>query len=250
MNRRRFLKTCFHSLLAAGCVQTWNILETSAAFRKIPVLLYHRIGYTAGPLTIVPERLEADLRLLRDFGYHTLTLEQFQSYVFNRTGDLPDNPLLITFDDGYLDNYQYAYPLLKKYGMTGTFFIITGLLWEQDRLRPEHIVEMAQAGMSFGSHTVSHRQLGQLSGADVQDELNSSRSTMESVLAKPVQLLAYPQGSYNAQTIQAAREKGYIGAFTTAYGTCSRSADFFELKRIPVFNYDGNVLAVLARYAY
>jgi len=250
MNRRRFLKLCASSLLAAGCNQPWNMLALSAAFRKIPVVLYHRIGYTAGQLTITPERFDNDMRLLRDYGYHSISLEKFQNYLLNKTGELPENPLLITFDDGYLDNYEYAYPLLRRYGMVGAFFVITGLLWEQDRLKPEHISEMAQAGMSFGSHTVTHRQLGKLASADIQEELNSSRSTMESILGKPVQTLAYPQGSYSADTIKVAKENGYLGAFTTTYGTCSRSAEYFELRRIPVFNYDGNIISVLNKHAY
>jgi len=247
MNRRQFLKICASSLIAVSCSQSWSMLPGSAAAnRQIPVLLYHRVGYTSGHLTVTPERFANDLRLLNDYGFLTISLQQFKNYILNRNAELPENPVLITFDDGYLDNYENAYPLLQRYGMTAAFFVITSLLWDKDRLSPERIREMAQAGMSFGSHTVSHRPLGKLSTAEANEELNSSRSTLESILGISVQTVAYPQGSYNAATVKTAADNGYTGGFTTIRGTCSRQSQLFELSRIPVFNYDNNIISIMA----
>ncbi|MEG6584286.1 polysaccharide deacetylase family protein [Dendrosporobacter sp. 1207_IL3150] len=248
INRRQFIKLCACSVTVIGISQIWGLSGGSAADREIPILLYHRVGYTSGHLSVSPERFANDLQLLRGKGYKAITLEQFQSFLLNKNTDLPEKPILITFDDGYLDNYEYAYPILKRYGMVASFFIITSMLWDKGRLSPEHIREMASGGMSFGSHTVSHRQLGKLTSDEISEELNSSRATLESILGSSVQTIAYPRGSYSLETIKEAKGSGYLAGFTTNQGTCSRRSTLFELNRIPVFDYDRNILEVIARY--
>lgn len=248
INRRQFIKLCACSIMAIGINQLWGLAGGRAADRKIPILLYHRVGYTSGHLTVSPERFVNDLQLLRGQGYKTITLETLQSFLLNRNTDLPEKPILITFDDGYLDNYEYAYPILKQYGMVASFFIITSMLWDKERLSPEHIREMAVGGMSFGSHTVSHRQLGKLTSDEMQEELNCSRATLESILGSSVQTIAYPRGSYSSETIKEAKGTGYLAGFTTNPGTCSLRSTIFELNRIPIFDYDTNILEIMAKY--
>jgi peptidoglycan/xylan/chitin deacetylase (PgdA/CDA1 family) len=224
-----------------------SLAISEGSHREIPVLVYHRVGYNECSLNITPERFAQDLRQLKDHGYQTISLRQFQDYLLGRLEELPEKPILITLDDGYLDNYENAYPILRYHGMVATFFIITGMLGNTDRLDYYHILEMKNQGMSFGSHTVSHRLLERLPNTEINEELNSSRSTLENILGSPVQAVAYPSGSYNHATIKLAQDNGYINGFTVTQGICSTDSPKFELRRIPIFSYDGNIISVIAK---
>lgn len=221
-------------------------LSKGAASQKILVLLYHRVGYTTDQLTVTPERFSNDLSLLADYGYQTISLRQFQNFLQGNGADLPEQPVLLTFDDGYIDNYENAFPILQKFGLSATFFIITGLLWTPGRLSPGQLQEMARSGMCFGSHTVTHRSLASLSPQEADEELNSSRSTLESILGTVVDTVSYPCGSYNDTIIQIAQNNGYQEGFTVRNGTCYTNSSLFELRRIPVFRYDSGILSVIA----
>lgn len=248
ISRRSFLKVCFSTLVG---VSTSELLfqvavSSGSGYRKIPVLAYHRVGYTTDNLTVTPERFSNDLDSLQQRGYCSITLGEFQNFMSDRNVELPEKPVVITFDDGYLDNFQNAYPILKRHGMVGTFFIITDMLWTQDRLTPENIVEMEQGGMSFGSHSVTHRALGELDQATVYDELVNSKAVLESVLGKKVDAIAYPRGSYNERVVQIAKNVGYNIGFTVREGICLKDSPEFELRRIPIFKYDSGVINVIA----
>lgn len=248
ISRRSFIKICASTVAGLGLsnylLQT--PISSGAPNRQIPVLAYHRVGYTRDNLTVTPERLKADFKVLQQEGYCTISLEQFQNFLDDRNIDMPAKPILITFDDGYLDNYQNAYPILKRYGMIATFFIITDMLWVEDRLNPEQIFEMAQGGMSFGSHTVTHRALGQLTWDEIKDELVNSKATLESVVGRTVNAIAYPRGSYNKNVLMIADNAGYKTGFTVNEGICVKDSPDFELRRIPVFKYDGDISEVIA----
>lgn len=247
ISRRGFIKICA-SAVAGISLSEYLVqlpMSSGAQNRQIPVLAYHRVGYTRDFLTVTPERLKNDLKTLQEEGYCTISLEQFQNFLDDRNIDMPYKPILITFDDGYLDNYQNAYPILKQYGMVATFFVIAGMLWTDERLNPECIVEMAQGGMSFGSHTVTHSALGQLTWDEIKDELINSKAMLESVLGRTVNAIAYPRGSYNKNVIMIADNVGYKTGFTVREGICVKGSPNFELRRIPIFKYDGGITEVL-----
>lgn len=243
ITRRNFLKTCASTFM--GLYLMRENIQANAASEEIPVLLYHRVGYSSGYLTVTPERFNRDLIRLSDNGYQTISLAQFNKFISGSSVSLPPKPILITFDDGYADNYENAYFSLLNYGMVATFFIITDLLWTPGRVSPENIREMQQNGMAFGSHTMRHRNLANLPLADIEEELNCSRTTLESILGIPIDSIAYPQGGYNANVIKTAKAAGYRCGFTTMHGTCSAGAPPFELRRIPVFSYDSNIISVI-----
>lgn len=247
ISRRSFIKVCTSTLIGISCTEFFFRAPTGsgAGYRQIPVLAYHRVGYAEGGLSVTPERFNSDLQALQDRGYCTISLDQFQTFMEDRNIELPAKPVLITFDDGYLDNFENAYPILRQRGMVATFFIITDMLWSKDRLSPENIVEMAQGGMSFGSHTVTHRALAGLDRAAINDELVNSKATLESILGRMVNALAYPGGSYNEVVVGIAQNVGYITGFTVREGICLKNSPNFELRRIPVFKYDGGILSVI-----
>jgi peptidoglycan/xylan/chitin deacetylase (PgdA/CDA1 family) len=248
LSRRRFINLCASSFVTISCSELLFQVSTSSGSgnRKIPVLAYHRVGHTTDNLTVTPERFSNDLASLQQRGYCSISLEEFQKFLDDRNVEMPEKPILITFDDGYLDNFENAYPILRKHEMTGTFFVITDMLWTKDRLTPENIVEMSQGGMSFGSHTVTHRPLGELNPAAIYDELVNSKATLESVLGKKVDAIAYPRGSYNEDVVSIAKSVGYITGFTVREGICIKESPDFELRRIPIFKYDSGVINVIA----
>ena len=248
ISRRRFIKGCISTIIAISGSQLLFQAPTSSGSgnRNIPVLVYHRVGYTTDALTVTPERFSSDLDSLQESGYCSISLEQFQNFLDDRNVEMPEKPILITFDDGYLDNFEHAYRILRKHGMVGSFFVITDMLWSKDRLTPENIVEMSQGGMSFGSHTVTHRALGELDPAIIHDELVNSKATLESVLGKNVNAIAYPRGSYNETVVNIAKEVGYVTGLTVREGICIKESPDFELRRIPIFKYDSGIIHVIA----
>lgn len=248
ISRRSFIKICASTVVGVSLSGFPFPLSMSsgAGNRQIPVLAYHRVGYTKDNFTVTPERLANDFNTLQEQGYCAISLEQFQNFLDDRNIDMPEKPILITFDDGYLDNFEHAYPILKAHGMIATFFIITGMLWTDERLNPERIVEMAAGGMSFGSHTVTHRALGELGWEEVKEELVNSKAVLESVLGRTVNAIAYPRGSYNSNVITIADNAGYKTGFTVREGICVKTSPDFELRRVPVFKYDDGIASVIA----
>ena len=202
LTRRRFIKNCLATTAAFGIGTSLSPLSVVDAVpsKDIPVLLYHRVGDTEGHLTIRPEKFEADLARLRELDYQTISMDTFRKFLVDSNAEMPAKPIMISFDDGYLDNFMNAYPLLRKYGMTAAFYIITCLVGEEDRLAAGHIREMSAKGMSIGSHTVSHRALGDMGKEEAENELLLSRNYLEGLLQKQVDFVAYPKGSFNGDT--------------------------------------------------
>ncbi|HWR05770.1 polysaccharide deacetylase family protein [Sporomusa sp.] len=232
------------ALLGLSLVPEYKVIDQ--LINSIPVLLYHRVGPETDDLTISTKRFEQDMESLSQEGYNTLSLAQVKQRLWGGHLQLPDKPLIITFDDGYLDNYTNAFPVLQKYSMKASFYIITGMMGNNDRLAATQIREMEAAGMDFGSHTVTHRQLAELSPQEVANELNQSKFALEQTLGKPVNFIAYPCGSYRPDTTQAATQAGYIGGFSTQYGFAMFN-NHLAIRRIPVFHFDRSIAYVMLR---
>jgi peptidoglycan/xylan/chitin deacetylase (PgdA/CDA1 family) len=249
LTRRKFFEKIIVSAAAVKLGDYFSAFPIAKAAEglDIPVLLYHRVGDTGGSLTITPDKFAGDLIRLREMGYETISLETFKRYKTDPETPLPTKPIMISFDDGYLDNFLNAYQILRKYEMSAAFYIITSMVGAEDRLATGHIREMAANGMSIGSHTVSHRQLGEMGIEEATNEMSLSRLYLEGMLQKPVQFIAYPKGSYNESTGALASEAGYWGGFSIVPGTCSRSTDPYLLKRIPVFSFDGDIGRTMAK---
>ena len=121
------------------------------------------------------------------------------------------------------------------------------MVGQPERLTAERIREMARYGMSFGSHTVSHRTLGELPVPEAQAELSLSRFELEDMLGRAIQSISYPRGSYNYDTLKLAEDNGYIDGFTTLHGKSSRSINRYVLRRIPIFSYDSDIFSLMAK---
>mgnify|MGYP003939726135 CR=1 FL=1 len=206
----------------------------------VPILMYH---YLSDPppgadairsdLSVGPAQFEAQLAYLREQGYHTISLKQL-SYALSRNEPLPAKPIVITFDDGYRDQYTNAFPLLKKYGFTATFFVFTQVIDEYnvDFVTWDMVKEMYQAGMEFGSHSYRHSDLTHRDVDFLVYEILGSKEAIEERIGEPVRFFCYPSGRYDDLTMRVVESANFWGAVTTAWGADQSYDDRFEMPRI------------------
>jgi len=204
---------------------------------RVPILMYHYVDETpppAGPyadqLTVRTWDFVAEMEYLVNNGYQTVSLADFYTAMIGG-GGLPAKPVVLTFDDGGLDNYSVAFPILKQYGLTATFFVITGTVGQEGQMNWDMLAEMAAAGMSIQSHTVSHPDLRTVSDSRLASELVDSRDAISVATGFLPYALAYPYGAYDGRVIQAARSAGYATAVATNRGKEGDPAALFEMRR-------------------
>ena len=203
--------------------------------KDVPVLNYHKIDILNHPLSVSPQDFESQMEYLYKKQYNTISSDQLLTYL-KYGKELPDKPIMITFDDGYLDNYTNAFPIMNKYGFTATIFIVTNLVGNDPRfINWDQAREMQKNGIVFGSHTANHISLTSLTKEQVMDELIQSRAEIARQLGKPPNYFAYPTGTYNAAIEDMVRSVGYKAAFTIQYGKVGADSDLFALERIPIF---------------
>lgn len=186
-------------------------------------------------LSVSPERFEEHIRYLLEAGYNVITLDDL--LLFLTVGrPLPDKPVILTFDDGYVDIYTNAFPILQKYGVVGHFFIITDFL---DRQHPAYVSwgqveEMARAGQIFGSHSRNHPDLSNQSTDYLVWQALGGMENIRLHLGYHPRWIAYPSGSYDKHVIDVYRSAGYWGGITTAQGATHTTGEVFELQRVRV----------------
>ena len=207
----------------------------------VPILMYHHVNDL--PRTVIDLYLReltvpvAEFRRQLDFldgrGASTVGLAELTGYM--QGGEpLPQRPVILTFDDGYNDNYYQAYPLLREHGMRGTFFVVAGLVGKPGYMTWEQLREMQLNGMEIESHSLDHIDLSQLPRPELQRQLVESRRLLEQNLLRPVRYLNYPSGRYSPLVISMARAAGYEAAVTVNYGLVQQRAAPYELSRVRV----------------
>jgi peptidoglycan/xylan/chitin deacetylase (PgdA/CDA1 family) len=141
---------------------------------------------------------------------------------------------MLTFDDGYLDNYQVVVPMLEEYGFQATFYIITDLVGTPENMSWEQILELDRKGMDIGAHTAGHRDLVTLDAADLQAEVAGSSEILKEHLGHPVYWFSYPAGKYDPDVLSSVQAAGYLLATSTDPGEQQSSNDPFVLLRYRV----------------
>ena len=212
----------------------------------VPVLYYHSVDQNAdNEVTITPEMLEKQLKYINDNKFTTITIRELYDYLKNNK-PIPEKSIVITFDDGYMNNYTEAFPILKDLNMKATIFCVGNSLDGSYYLSHEAIKEMSDYGIDIESHTVNHVHLDTLSYDEQLLELKKSKEILENITGKEVLSIAYPFGDYNTDTVKAAKQAGYSLGFTTNLGLSDRSDNIFELDRIYISsNYDMNTFKAL-----
>jgi peptidoglycan/xylan/chitin deacetylase (PgdA/CDA1 family) len=172
----------------------------------VPILNYHSVGPGGDEFTVEEPAFEQQLDAIAAAGLRTVPL---LSVV--QGGDLR-GAVVLTFDDGTEDALTRVLPELRKRGMQGTFFVVTGFVGKPGYLTWDGVRALAAAGMEIGSHTISHAHLADLPDDQVRRELTASKAELEAQLHAPIALLAYPYNSVRKRIERAAREAGYRGA--------------------------------------
>ena len=245
-----FLLCLLPFMLSSPRSMTAKMLQDNGNGPKILVLNYHKIDNMNISLSVLPKDFDAQMAYLKENGYHTISPQELYASLAE-DAELPEKPVLITFDDGYADNYIYAYPILQKYGFKGTIFVITSFMGTQKNyINWDQAREMEANGMSIESHTVTHKSMTELSDAQLQDELVNSKKMLEQQLNKKVEFIAYPTGTYNLHIAELVREAGYKGAFTIKYGNVDKASNLYALERVPVFHTENTFKSFLERIQY
>ena len=221
-------------------------VENIRAGSRTRILTYHRIDDDPSDrLAVSPKEFHDQMELLKREGFTIISLEKLLERMHK--GQMPKaKTIALTFDDGYLDNYVHALPILQKFGFTATFFLAAGFI-DQDKMfslsttstRPQplswkHVKEMSRAGMSFGAHTVNHPDLTQIPRADAKFEIKQSKEIIENQIGKPIYTFCYPGGHFNEFVRRQVIDAGYYGACSVRPGTNSNISDQFSLRRTEI----------------
>lgn len=197
------------------------------AFR-IPILMYHYIGDNPNPsdttrnsLTVSLKNFEEQMQYLTQNGFTALSLEALADIAAKKVAT-PTKPVVLTFDDGYIDFYVNASPILKKHDLRAVVFISTGLMNQGYYMSWDQIREISNSGLvSFGAHTVTHRYLIGLNRYEVFVELRNSKEVLESKIGQKVNFVSYPFGASNNLICQIAQEVGFVGGVGTWSGVAT-----------------------------
>lgn len=203
----------------------------------IPVLMYHSINNNNpnNNLILPPDQFKAQMQYLKDNGFNTISLSELYSAL--KTGkNVPKKSVAITFDDGYVDNYSYAYPILKDFGFKATIFMITDNVDKHPNfLTSAMLKEMSQNNISIQSHTNHHVELDKLPFDEQLKELQDSKKFLDSLLNQNTDMICYPVGKFNDDTAKAAQASGYKLGFTTKPGYGKLNEGDFSIHRVRIF---------------
>lgn len=212
--------------------------------KNAPILMFHRVveRIPPGPLYDIhytKEKLEKLLQSLGDEGYETITFGDLLR------GGLPRKPIVLTFDDGYEDNHQYLFPLLKKFRMKAVIYLlgdrtVPSNVWDAAKgavdaplMSQEQILEMGASGLvEFGGHSMTHARLTELPPAEMERQVRECKSSLESFLGGPVLSFAYPYGFFNPEIKEAVRKAGYLFGIAVEWGPDHFGEDLMEVRRI------------------
>lgn len=239
--------------VGASCRWNWWRLPVRGG---LPVLTYHKVGdYPAGsrlkPLWVTERQFRSQMERLKALGYTSLTFSQLRD-IDDGKSPMPEKPVLVTFDDGYANNYELAYPILRSLGMKGNIFLVHDTLegknaWHNPATEPQIAMltwsqarEMQDSGVvELGSHTLSHRNLTQIPLSEARRELVESKAKLEQKLGREMVGFAYPYGAgaFHPDVRRAAREAGYRYDFAFRRG----------MTRWPWKPEDGPILRVYVR---
>jgi peptidoglycan/xylan/chitin deacetylase (PgdA/CDA1 family) len=237
----------------------WHGVETRPDFQprpvttnRLPILMYHRVAPKGSSrladYLVTPEGFREQLRYLSEAGYYSLTLDAWCAARELRK-PLPGKPVMLTFDDGYADFPDFAWPILKQYGFTCTVFLVSNEIGKTNRwdtfygddislLDWPDILLLQKQGIEFGSHSTTHAHLDGISLPEVVQEAALSRKNLSEKLGKPVHAFTYPYGSTDRVIQHLVGACGYVYGLTVVQRPCTFADSLLALPRIEVSGSD------------
>lgn len=228
--------------------------------RGASILMYHSIEDKPDHFNSVPPgAFERQMQYLAAHAYEVITLTELVRRM--REGKDLTKCIVLTFDDGFRNNYTRAFPILKKFKFPATIFVTTEWIGTRDEksgleyLRPDELKEMQASGViDIEPHTATHPKLATLSLEEARKEMLDSKKMLENMFGTSKKLFAYPYGNYAEETLHAARECGFEAAVTVREGTVVKGAKLLELPRNSIdrstsfMQFKGKVSSVIDRY--
>lgn len=218
-------------------------------FRGIQPIVYHRVcpddQYTPSDYAVRVSDFRHQMEYMLSQGYRAVSLEEFVHGLSGRDASR-EKRILVTFDDGYRDNYTQAFPILRALGIPAVIFLVADLSrrtnwWDQplgvpttELLHEEEIKEMSTAGIAFGSHTLSHVSLPGLTAEMLRAEVVGSRDAIRGITGVPVTAFSYPYGHVDERARAMVREAGHACAFAVNGGPFRPATDPWQVRRVNV----------------
>lgn len=199
----------------------------------VPILAYHMVNDLDEVYSITPAMFEKHMTYLEQEGYTAISLAQLVA-AWSGGEPVPAKSVIITFDDGYSDNYEIALPIMARHGMKGTVFVIAGHVGQPNYMTWEQIKAMQAQGTEIGSHTLSHVALSEVAPEVQLQEVQQSKFLLEQALGTPVEFLAYPYGKFTTELFTVLQQSGYQGACTGKAGLNKPGMNPFKLKRVNI----------------
>lgn len=204
---------------------------------KVPILIYHHIrqfgeedATSSQQFIVFPENFEKQLQYLQDNNFASISFNNLFDY-FEGSFNLPEKSIIITFDDGVISQYENAFPILKKYDMTATFFIFSNPIGRsKNYMTWEQLVALDQAGMEIGGHGWYHLYWDRISAFELDREIIQNKQKLEEKLGHEISTVAYPFGSYNDEVIKAVKSAGYRTARDIINGVNHSQDDLYNLR--------------------
>ncbi len=199
----------------------------------IPVLTYHHIGPGSEWYNVHEADFEQQLVYLLDMGFSAVSVLELAAGLGGRAS-LPSRPVVITFDDGYEDNYIAAFRLLERQGMRGTFFVVTGKIGQPGYMTWEQVRAMSAGGMEIGSHTVHHYTLNEINLKEMERELLLSRLMLETNVPGSAPIFANPFGETSPAVVRLLERTGYQAACSSVVGLNRQGENLYMIRRLSV----------------
>ena len=218
----------------------------SAAEPQVPILAYHQVEEVPKlGWSVSRENFRNQMEYLRSAGYHVIPISDLYDYLTRKRDTLPENPVVITVDDGFADAYTNAFPILEKFGYPWSLYVYPHFVGKENALSWPQIRKLAGEGVDVQSHTTNHPHLMRRSHPEMSDEayatwltneLAGSKTTIEAQTKHPIRFLAYPYGDFDAGVKAEAAKAGYAIALTSWAGFNTRTTDPLELRRFPMMS--------------
>ncbi len=220
------------SIVGGSLFSFWRT-QVFSKNQAVPILCYHKISTDPDPMSISPERFKEQLVALKEMGYHSIGLKELGD-LWELGKEPAPGSVVITFDDGYENNYSMAQPILEEQGFSATVFVIKNRNFRTDLLSWDEISELRGKGWGIGSHSWSHVDLAIRPDYHGEVEIKKSRLEIAKKSGGPVDWFAYPYGAWNERTLKWVQESGYQGAVTTRLGMAEKKDGVYQLDRISV----------------
>lgn len=221
---------------------------------RVPILIYHHIrqlkaedATSSHQFILFPENFENQLKYLQKNNFTSISFKNLSDYFFG-TFEIPEKPIIITFDDGIISQYNNAFPVLKKYNFTATFFIFPNPIGRSvNYMSWEQLIEMDQAGMEIGSHGWYHLYWDRISVLELDKEIVQSKQKIEEKLGHEISAIAYPFGSYNDEVVEFIKNSDYKIARDIINGVNHTQDDLYNLRGYFVTNNFPMFISIISR---